>query len=429
MTRRSFARWAAPLQISPSFRLLFLATLGSGLGTMLAVIALAVDVYERTGSGAWVSALLVADFVPTILIGLLLAPLVDRFSRRRLMITSDLVRLAAFLALPFAGSPGVIVALALVIGFANGFFNPAAYAAVPNLVRDEQLPRANAILQTTTNLTWMLGPPAGGVLLAVWGPSVPYLVNAATFLVSALLIVRIPERLLRSEEPLSRGHWRDLAEGFALVRRSSALLTVLIAWTMVMLADAAINVSEVFFVRESLDSGNLGLGLMLGGAGLGLVIGSALAGPLLERAAVAPIYGGSIAVMALGFGAAALSPSIVMALPMVVVAGIGNGAASVCNPLLVQRGAPDRLRGRAFSVVMSVNFVFLGAGMAVAGPATDAVGARALWGCAAVILLAAALVGAALARGVRAVPDGEELEPVLVGAGTPQAVRPGESAI
>jgi len=85
---------------------LFLATLGSGLGSMLAVIALTVDVYDRTQSGAWVALLLIADFLPTIAIGLLLGPLLDRFSRRGLMIASDLVRMGAFVALPFANGPG-----------------------------------------------------------------------------------------------------------------------------------------------------------------------------------------------------------------------------------------------------------------------------------------------------------------------------------
>ena len=213
---------------APAFRLLFLATLGSGIGTMLAVIALTVDVYERTGSGAWVSAVLVADFVPTIAIGLLLGPLVDRLSRRWLMVGADLVRLAAFVALPFAPSAGAIVALALVVGFANGFFRPAAYAGMPNLVDRADLARANSLFQATDNLTWLLGPLLGGVLLAAYGPDVPYLVNAATFALSAVLVLRIPARLLASEEPLSRGHWRDLAEGFGVVFRSRALLTVLV---------------------------------------------------------------------------------------------------------------------------------------------------------------------------------------------------------
>src|SRR4051794_15521356 len=97
------------LRHARDFRLVFLATLGSGIGTWLAVVALTVDVYDRTHSGSWVSALLMADFLPAIVIGLTLGPLVDRLDRRLLMIVADLVRLAVFCVLPFTSSPYAIV--------------------------------------------------------------------------------------------------------------------------------------------------------------------------------------------------------------------------------------------------------------------------------------------------------------------------------
>jgi MFS family permease len=404
------SRTLALLGRAPAFRSLFLATLGSGLGSMLAVIALTVDVYDRTQSGAWVALLLIADFLPTIAIGLLLGPLLDRFSRRGLMIASDLVRLAAFAALPFANGPGMIVALALVVGFATGFFRPAAYAGMPNLVADDDLPYANSLFQTVENVTWMLGPLLGGVLLSISGPDVPYVVNAATFLVSALLVARIPAERLRSEDTLSRGHWRDLADGFAHVARSKEVLTVIVAWTIVMFGEAGVNVAEVFLVRDALDAGNAGLGLMMGGTGLGMVVGSAIAAGLITRLSIPAVYGGALATMGVGYLLAALSPTIWVALPLVGIAGLGNGIATVCNPMLVQQGTPDRVRGRVFTVVMSVNYVFLGIGMAVAGPVTDAVGPRWVWGVASTLFVAAGAIGAVLARGVRIA----EPEPVVV---------------
>ena len=88
----------------PSFRRLFLATLGSGAGTWLALVALEVDIWTRTESSAWVAALLIADLLPMFAIGLLVGPLIDRLSRRRLMIGSDLARFGAFAALPFTTS-------------------------------------------------------------------------------------------------------------------------------------------------------------------------------------------------------------------------------------------------------------------------------------------------------------------------------------
>ena len=166
----------------------FLATLGSGIGTWLAAIALTVDVYDRTHSGEWVSALLVADFLPGIFVGLLLGSLIDRLSRRRLMMGADLVRLGVFCALPFIGSVGAIVAAAAVIGLANGFFVPSVHAGLPNLVAEDELVPANSLFQTADNLSWAVGPLLGGALVALQGPHLAYWLNAATFLGSANII-------------------------------------------------------------------------------------------------------------------------------------------------------------------------------------------------------------------------------------------------
>src|SRR5204863_8740195 len=94
------------LTTAPGCRRLFLATLGSRLGTLLATIALVVDVKDRTGSGSWVSALMIVEFLPAVAVGLSLGPLLDRVSRRGLMIVSDLVRAGVFCTLPFANSAG-----------------------------------------------------------------------------------------------------------------------------------------------------------------------------------------------------------------------------------------------------------------------------------------------------------------------------------
>ncbi|MFN2468494.1 MAG: MFS transporter [Gaiellaceae bacterium] len=416
------------LRRAPGFRYLFLATLASGVGTWIAAIALTVDIYDRTGSGTWVSALLIADFLPTVAIGLTLGPLVDRFPRRALMIAADVVRLAVFCALPFTDSPGAIVALAAVAGFATGFFKPAARAEMPNLVPDEDLPKANALFQSAESLTNTAGPFVGGALVAVSGPHVAYWLNAITFLASALLIMRVPQRVVQGARALGRSHLRDLGEGFSIVLRSRALLTVLVAWSLVTISNAGVNVAEVFLAKEVFESGDFGFGVLSAGFGAGLVIGSFSTSALLARRGIASVYGGSIMLMAFGIGAAAISPNVWVATACAVVSGSGNGAAIVSNSLFVQRGVPDRLRGRAFSVIMSTNFAFLGLGMVGAGKLTDAFGARWVWGSAAVVAGIAAVVAYILASGVDAAalsgradetPEPEAMPPPKAAIATP----------
>ena len=390
------SRQLAPLGVA-GFRLLFLSTLASSFGTLLAAVALAIDVKDRTNSGLWVGGVLLVEFLPAIAVGLTLGPLLDRLERRRLMVAADLLRAGVFAALPFTTSPGEIVGLALVAGLATGFFRPAVYAGVPNLVSEELLPRANALLQTIENVSWAAGPVLGGVLTAAAGPDAAYWINAGSFLVSAFFVVRIPARLLQSEIALSRGHWTDLKDGFSTVLRSRTLLAVLVGWGLALSGTGAIGVSEVFMAKNTLDAGDFGYGLIYGAIGVGLVIGSFWSSSLVERLGIARTYGLALVVMAAGFGVGAGSIDIWMAAGCCVVAGVGNGLAVVCNALLVQRTRDD-VRGRALTFVMSATWAGMAVAIVVTGALMSPEDARWVWAIGAAFLAVAALVGYALAR-------------------------------
>jgi MFS family permease len=376
------------------------------------------------------SALLIADILPTLLVGLVAGPLVDRLSRRSLMIGADLVRFGVFCTLPFAPNATAIVALAGVTGVATGFFRPAVYAGLPNLVSDADLPAANSLLQTIDNSSWAIGSLVGGALVAASGPHLAYWINAVTFLVSATLIAQIPQRLLQKAKAETRGHWRDLGDGLVLVRRSRPLLTVLIAWNIGMVSNAFVNVGEPFLATDSFSAGSFGLGLLMGCAAIGLAVGAYIAGSWIEERGLPNVYGASLTMMAIGIGGAAASPNVWVAAVCVIVSGAGNGAAIVCNALLVQRGAPDRLRGRAFTVLMSSSVTVLALGMVLAGRLTDSFGPRWIWGAAAVLSAVAAVVGFVLARGT-SVSTPHLAEPAELHAATEveAPVRAGERAI
>jgi MFS family permease len=385
----------------PGFRNLFFATLGSSFGTLLAAVALTIDVHDRTDSGLWVGAVLVVEFLPTIAVGLLLGPLLDRLERRSLMIAADALRVGVFVALPFAPNPATVVGLAAVAGLATGFFRPAVYAGIPNLVPDDELPRANALLQTVENVSWAVGPLVGGVLTAAAGPSTPYAINAASFLASMLLLVRIPPRLLQSERALSRGHWRDLRDGFRAALTSPSMRAVLVAWGIASFAIGGSNVATIFLAKDSLSGGDLGYGLLYGATGAGLVLGSFGSAAMLARYGVASVYGGSLVLMAAGSLATAASPDVWVAAVGCLVLGVGDGAAVACNALLVQRGTFDLLRGRALTFVMSVTYVLVGIGQVFSGLFLHREAAQRapwIWGASGGILFVAAVAGGLLAR-------------------------------
>jgi len=290
------------------------------------------------------------------------------------------------------------VALALVAGLATGFFRPAVYAGVPNLVPEEELANANALLQTVENVSWAAGPVLGGVLTAAAGPHAAYWINAVSFLVSAVLVARIPAKLLQSSTALSRGHWTDLREGFTAAVRARPVLAVLLGWSIASLGAGGITVSEVFLAKNTLHSGDFGYGLLYTGIGAGLVIGGFASTRVVEQFGVARAYMMNLLCMAVGFGVAAASVDVWMGAALCVVGGVGNGGAVVCNALLVQRGMRDDLRGRALTFVMSATYAVMGVSMLLTGVLMPPDSARWVWLAGAMCIAVAAGVGYAVAR-------------------------------
>jgi MFS family permease len=141
--------------------------------------------------------------------------------------------------------------------------------------------------------------------------------------------------------------------------------------------------------------------MLWGGTGAGYVIGGLGASAWIARLGVSKAYVVALAIFAVGVLAAGVSPNIWVAAVAMLVSGTGNGAAIVANIVLVQRGAPDHVRGRAFTLLMSVTYGTMGIGLLAAGPATDTVGARWVYAASAALIAVAAAAGGALLRGVR----------------------------
>ena len=395
----SLRRHLSLLRAATGFRLLFIATLGSALGTWVATIALTYEVQQRTHSAWWVSALWIATLLPTVAIGLFAGPLIDRLSRRRLLVVADLARFAVFAALPFVDSATWLVVLAGVAGVANSFFRPTVLAGLPNLVDEPELARGTSLLQMADWSATALGPIIAGAIVAASGPDLVYWINAVTFVFSAALILRIPATLLQSEQPITRGYWRDLRDGFSEFFRSRALLTALLALGLAVVATGFVNVSEVFLATRSLHSHAFGYGLLWGGAGVGLVIGSLLVGSLLDRRRPLAVYPFVFVPWALGALGAALAPNLATAVVAMVVCGIGNGLTFPLTVVIVQQAVADRMRGRVFTVIISIHNAILGLAFVLGGWLTQDFGARWVYGAAAALLLAGGATAYALTAG------------------------------
>jgi MFS family permease len=165
------------------FRRFWLATSVSVLGTWMAAIALSIRMYDVTGSPGWVSALLFAEFVPSVVIGLLAGNRLNRLRVRRAMVLCDLGSAVVFALLAMIETPWAVVALAGTAGIAVGVFRPLATSAVPLLVSDDELEPATGAIASADNAMTLLGAVLGGLLVGGVGADLALALNAASFVV------------------------------------------------------------------------------------------------------------------------------------------------------------------------------------------------------------------------------------------------------
>lgn len=376
------------------FRRLLWARLGSTLGTWAAFFVLIVQIRTLTHSAVWVSALLIAEFLPSAVLSLTIGPLVDRQPRQKLMILSDIGGVLVFCVMPFAHTATHIVLLAAFAGCAAALFRPGAYSGVPNLVAPERLAAANSLLQGSENFTRLVAPFVGAAILSFAHPSVVYAFNAASFAFSAYLLLRLGSGKLESDPDASPGTlWSDIATGLQRIRGDRTLRVIFGVWAVGTFAFGAQNVSEVLLAQNGngYGAGYIGLAVFVAASGAGIVIGNLAASWVIDRVGAYWGYVVSFTVLAIGIGACAVSPNVEVGSVMAVVYGIGNGVGLVCNVTLIQEAVEDRMRGRTFAFLGTLVQLSMLVGMVVSGPFTNHYGPRWTWVAAAGILAFAAL--------------------------------------
>src|SRR5258705_3417122 len=229
------------LKKNRSFRQLWLGQVVSQMGDWFDTIALYTIILQLTGSGRDIGLLLVARFLPSFLFGPLSGVLADRFSRRSIMIVSDLLRAVVVLGFLFVKSADQLWIIYVLTVFQLGlstFFEPAETAAIPSIVSDRELVTANAVSSVTWSVMLTLGAAIGGIITGWFGTSVAFILDALTYLLSAALIasIKVPKRKKRERQKLSIGRLLGVSEtleGISYVKsrpRVLALLLVKPAW-------------------------------------------------------------------------------------------------------------------------------------------------------------------------------------------------------
>jgi MFS family permease len=326
-------------------RRLALGRLVSLSGGSAAYIALVAAIYGETGSALWVSAAIFSSVVASSVSAPFAGWIGDHFDRRSVLIGADLA--AAGVSLAMAGTATHAATLVVLLGVssvAQAPFDPASAAALPNVVPEADVPRANALVAATSSAGYLLGPLLGGTILGIGAsPAAVFVADAGTFVFSAVLVATVGR-------PFGRGSTQQHPGTFAGVRmivRESALRVPVLAGMVSLVGIGIVDVAS-YPLSLDLDGGTAGYGAMtalLGGGGL---VGAAFAGRIL-KAEPARVLVAAFGAGGAGLALAGAAPVLAIGFAGMAVAGAGRGLGDVATVMIIQVRAPDEVRGRVFA--------------------------------------------------------------------------------
>lgn len=374
------------------FRILWIGSIFSFTAHWTLQVALGWVAYELTASAAMLGLIFGIRALPTLALAPLSGVAADRYDRRNLLAASQSVFAAATLALGIllalgAARPWHLFAFVLLVGAAGVFERNARHAIVLDLVPRAQALNAVALNTVAFSGARVFAPAIAGALIVWVGASGNFFLQAAAYggAAASLFLIAVPARAPRARA----GAWASLAEGLGFAWRSPAIR--LLAASGVLPHFLFIPVWSTLlpvYAKDVFHTGPQGLGLMFTAVGLGGLLGG-LAGASLGRVdRLALVQLAATLAFGLALLGMAAAPSLALALPCVVLAGIGEMLAITANQTLIQIAAPEAMRGRVTSLI-AVFPAFISLGSIVVGLGAEALGARG-------ITTALALAGIAL---------------------------------
>ncbi|MEH0985558.1 MFS transporter [Micromonospora sp. CPCC 205556] len=382
--------------------LLEAATLLSGIGNGVAIVALPWLVLERTGSATAAGVVAAATALPLLLSSLISGTVVDLLGRRRTALVSDSLSAVSVAAIPVVDALlglnlGWIVGLAVL----GAVFDPAGLTARETLLPAAaqaagwRIERANGVHEAVWGVAFLVGPGVGGVLIATMGPGPTFWVTAVGFALAVLLVaaVRVPGAG-RPERPPA-GLWRGTAEGLRFVWRDPLLRAIaLITMALVALYLPVEGVLlPAFFVAQG-EPARLGVVLMAMSAGS--VVGALASGAAGRRVRRRTLMAVALVVTGAALLGLAFLPPYPAMLGFAVVIGLAYGPVNPLSNYAMQTRTPERLRGRVVGVMTSFAYAAGPAGYLLAGPLVEWLGLRSAFLVLAAALLLAAVIAAPL---------------------------------
>lgn len=383
---------------------LWLGQLISNFGDTVHYIALVVLVYELTGQGIAVAGLVMAEVVPVLLLGPIAGVVIDRFRRQRILIGADLVR--AMLALSLVWPQGVWQTYAVAAGLsaAGIFFNPTVQAVIPALTSESQRLAANSVAWSTGRLVQILASAVAGGLIGVLGTRPAFAFNAASFVLSALLLSRIhlpphAGQLAAGVRQGMRGYLGDAAQGLRYAAHSPFVARLLLVQSLASLAAGATSALLIVLAERHLHLPAAGFAWLIGAIGVGALLGPFIPNTLARDYRQARWLFVPYIIRGVGDMLLAVSSALPAALLILFVYGLNTSTGVVVFNSTVQQAVPDAMRGRTFTLLdISWSSMRL-LSLALGGLLVEAAGISALYLAGGALLALAGLLGLLLLGG------------------------------
>lgn len=386
----------ALLRGNPDFRRLFLASALSLTGDWFTFVALNAFVYHRTGSAGLTALLFAVESLPGILLMPLIGSLTDRLDRRRLRIACDLaaiVPLVGLLAAFHLGSVPIALVSLAVLSVSAAVSSPIPEVVLPNLVAPDRLPIAQATLGSLYASSLLLGAGLGGLVTAAWGSTATLLIDAASFVASAVLIARIRRPFSTAPATRRMRVRADTSELWRFIRDTPTVAALLWLTAGLRLCYGIVGLLPVYAL-ERFGATDAGIGVLYLAQGAGSVLGpflgrrligpsprtgpssltgpSSPTGPSSRRRLLVP--GGALAVFGLGYLALAQAGSLWVGIPAAMAGHLGVGACAMLAINGLQLASPDHIRGRVMVTAFGLSSGLQGVSSLAVAPLTVALG-------------------------------------------------------
>jgi len=386
---------------SPTYRPLWLGQLVSNFGDTLHYVALVVLVFQLSGQGLAVAGLVAVEIIPVLVLGPVAGVIIDRFSRKGILIASDLVRAA--LALSLVWPQGVWHAYVVAAGLsaASVFFNPTVNAVIPALTTPAQRLAANSVSWSTGRLVQILAASIAGGTIALLGTGPAFGLNAATFVVSALFIgtLRIPAHAGELACATKRGlasFFADALAGLHYARQDRLVSRLLIVQSVASLAVGGTGAMLVVLSERHLGLPPSGFAWLIAAIGAGALLGPLIPNTFARDYRTARWLFVPYLIRGAGDVLIAVFTPLPFALAILFVYGLNTSTGMVVFNTTIQAAIPEAMRGRVFTLLDADWSAFRLVSLAAGAVIVDRFGVEPLFWLGGSLLIAAGVLGLAL---------------------------------